>query len=82
MDKKSICSSLNEIFREIFDDDQLIITLDTTAKDIPEWDSFNHIYIIIASETRFGVKFRSSDLDELRNVGDFVQLIHDKLDNL
>ena len=79
MDEKTACATLNEIFCEIFDDDQLIITLETTAKDIPEWDSFNHIYIIISSETRFGVKFRTSELDELRNVGDFVRLICEKL---
>lgn len=43
-----------------------------------EWDSFNHINIVVASEMRFGVSFRSSELEDLKNVGDFVALIRDK----
>ena len=79
MNENAIYHELNKIFRNIFDDDSLVVTPDTSAKDIPEWDSFNHINITVASELRFGVKFRSSELDELQSVGDFVQLIRQKL---
>ena len=49
------------------------------AKDIAEWDSFNHINILVASEMRFGVRFTSAEVETLNNVGDFVRLIQEKL---
>lgn len=79
MDETDIYSALQEIFRDIFDDDDIVLAATTSASDIPEWDSFNHVNIIVASEMRFGVRFRASELDELKNVGDFVQLIEAKL---
>lgn len=79
MDEPSIYSALQDIFRDIFDDNEIVLAATTSASDIPEWDSFNHVNIIVASEMRFGVKFRASELDELKNVGDFVQLVETKL---
>jgi acyl carrier protein len=46
-----------------------------SAKDVPEWDSFNHINIIVAAEQRFGVKFRTAEIEALRTVGEFADLI-------
>jgi acyl carrier protein len=79
MDQAEIYSGLQDIFRDIFDDDEITLTATTSATDIPEWDSFNHVNIIVASEMRFGVKFRAAELDELKNVGDFVGLVQKKL---
>jgi acyl carrier protein len=79
MDQADIYTGLQDIFRDIFDDDEITLTAATSAADIPEWDSFNHVNIIVASEMRFGVKFRAAELDELKNVGDFVQLVQQKL---
>ena len=79
MDETNIYSALQDIFRDILDDDDIVLTATTSAADIPEWDSFNHVNIIVASEMRFGVKFRAAELDDLKNVGDFVALVQQKI---
>jgi acyl carrier protein len=75
MNQADIYATLNEIFRDVFDDPSLSVTPDMSAKDIPEWDSFNHINIVVAAEQRFGVKFRTAEIDALETVGGFVELI-------
>ena len=75
MTEQEVYETLNEIFRDIFDDDSIEITAQTSARDIPEWDSFNHINIVVASEMKFGVKFRTSEIEGLANVGEFARLI-------
>ncbi len=79
MDEAKIYARLNEIFRDIFDDDDIVLTPDTTAADIPEWDSFNHVNISVACETAFGIKFKAAELEELKNVGELVRVIKEKL---
>ena len=80
MDEGAIYAKLNEIFRDIFDDDSVVLTPDTNADDIPEWDSFNHVNITVACEAAFGIRFKSAELEELSNVGGLVHLIQAKLD--
>lgn len=75
MDEQGIYAALTDILREVFDDPSVVATPELSAKDIPEWDSFNQINIVVASEMRFGVKFRAAEIEALRNVGDFVALI-------
>ncbi|MDJ0947532.1 MAG: acyl carrier protein [Alphaproteobacteria bacterium] len=79
MTESETYDALNGIFREVFDDEGISLTPETAASDIPEWDSFNHINILIASEIKFGVKFNASEVEGLKNVGDFVRLIQSKL---
>jgi acyl carrier protein len=78
MDQATILEKLIEIFRDVFDDPGLTLLLSTTADDVPGWDSMNHITIVVEAERQFGVKFRTSEVEELRNVGDFVNLIEAK----
>jgi acyl carrier protein len=79
MDEAEIYSKLTEIFRDIFDDDTIILSCETTAADIPKWDSVNHINLTVAAESAFGIEFRSAELEELRNVGDLVATIKRKI---
>ncbi len=79
MSEAEILEGLSEILSETFDRDDLEITMQTSAADIREWDSLNHINIIAASEIRFGVKFKTAELEGLRHVGELVSLIHAKL---
>ena len=79
MDESAIYKRLNEIFRDILDDEQITLTPETTATDIPEWDSFNHVNISVACEAAFGIRFKAAELEELRNVGELVQIIQRKL---
>jgi acyl carrier protein len=74
-----IYQRLTEIFREVFDDPSLVPTPQMKAGDVPEWDSLNHINLIVAVEARFKIKFKSTELESLRNVGHLVELIERKL---
>jgi acyl carrier protein len=75
MDEAEIYAALTDIFREVFAQDDLTLTPQLSAADIPEWDSFKQIEIIIAVEERYRIKFQTRDLDGLDNVGDLVRVI-------
>ena len=70
---------LTEVFRSVFDDDAIVIRPQTTAADIPGWDSAIHLQLILATEMHFKIRFRTAEFEILRNVGDFVALIESKL---
>ncbi len=71
-------TDLQEIMIDIFDDDDLTITRDTTADDIDDWDSLTHISLIIAIEKKWNVKFSHAEISELKNVGEFLDLLSTK----
>jgi acyl carrier protein len=70
-----IYDSLNALFRELFDDDTIVLKAETTAHDIPAWDSFNHLNIIVAVESRFGFRMQTREIEVLATIGDMVRLI-------
>ena len=78
MENAEILRKLTRIIRDVVDDDVTPITLETTAQDLEEWDSINNLNIIIAVEVEFNVKFRTAELEKLKNVGEFVALIKQK----
>ena len=78
MNEADIYEQLTEIFQDIFDDDTIVLTPETSAADIEKWDSFNHVNITVASEAAFGVRFKSSELEDLQSVGQLVRLIKAK----
>ena len=78
MTNEQILQSLTTVFRDVFDNPALVLTYETTADDIEDWDSYNHINLIVAAEARFGIKFLTSELESLKNVGEFVDLIYSK----
>ena len=69
---------LEEMFQEVFDDDDLAITRETTARDVEEWDSLMHVTLMLAVERGFGVRFSSSEVAMLESVGELVDLIDSK----
>ena len=69
---------LTSIFRDIFDDDSIVLTPETSAADIDSWDSFNHINLVVAIQKAFHVKFSTAELEKLGSVGDIVALIQQK----
>lgn len=79
MTKEEIYAALTSVFHDVFDDDSIILYEKTTADDVPNWDSQSHISLTLAAEMRFGVKFRTSEIDSLKNVGNFASLIETKL---
>lgn len=70
---------LQEVFRDVFDDDEIVITKDTTADDIESWDSLTHVQLIVAVEKEFSVKFSTVEVMKLKNVGEFIELIDKKV---
>ncbi len=79
MNREEVLKKLNEIFCEIFDDEDIVITDATTADDIDDWDSLEQINIINECETVFGVRFNMKEVSTLKNVGEMVDMICGKL---
>ena len=79
MEQPEIYQHLTKIFIQVLGDDRIVLSPGTTAEDVDGWDSFNHINIIIGAEMEFGIKFNTSELEQLKNVGDFVALIEKRL---
>ena len=79
-----IHNRLQEIFRDVFDDDAIVLTDDLSAKDIDGWDSLQHINLIIAVEKRFGIRFATAEISRLKepgqNIGAFIRFLAEKLD--
>lgn len=71
--------TLTEVFRQVFDKNDIVLKPETTARDIPEWDSLMHIQLIVAIEAKFGVRFTPGEIENVKNVGQFVQLIESKI---
>jgi acyl carrier protein len=79
MNSADIYSELTGIFRDIFDDESIVLTPELTAADLSEWDSFNHINLIVAIEQRFKIRFHTAELEQLHNAGQLANLIGSKL---
>lgn len=75
MNQDEILQALQEIFCDNFDDDDLVITRETCADDIEDWDSLEQINLLTATEKRFNIKFKLADVRGLKNVGDLVDLV-------
>jgi len=79
MEQTEIYAKLTAVFHDLFDDSSIAIGAETTANDVPEWDSFNHINLIVAVEDEFHVKFQAAELERFHNVGALVASIQEKL---
>ena len=80
MNEKEILQALTQVFHDVFDDDSIVLSPEMTANDIDGWDSQTHVMLTVAAEQRFGIKFRTAELESLRNVGHFAQVISAKLE--
>ena len=76
---KNVYSQLTSIFHDVFDDDSIILTPQLSAKDVDGWDSLMHIRLILTVERAFKVKFSTSEIGKLENVGGLVTLIKDRV---
>lgn len=74
-----IYDRLNEIFRDVLDNDEIVLKPGITAADVDEWDSLSHIRIIVAIEQAFGIKFAVTEIGNLKDVGELVGVIQAKL---
>lgn len=79
MTEQEIYAALGEVFGDVFLRDDMHLTPDLSAKDVPGWDSFKQIEIVMATEQRFGIKLRTREIDGLKSVGDLAVLISSKI---
>lgn len=79
MTKQEIIEKQTTILREVFNDDSLEVTEQTSANDVDDWDSMTHMQVIAATEKEFGMRFALGELASLKNVGDMAELILKKL---
>ena len=75
MDKNQILEEVQEIFREVLDNEEIVLAGETTADNIDEWDSLTHIQLIVAIEKHFKIKFTSKEILSWQNVGEMIDCI-------
>lgn len=75
MTREEIFERLNGVFREVFDDDSIVVHDETTSEDIEDWDSFEHINLVVAVEEEFAFKIPMGRVTSMKNVGEMVDII-------
>ncbi len=79
MEKSEILKQMQDIFIDVLDNDDIVLTEDTTADDIEEWDSLSHIQLVVGIENHFKIKLTSKEIMECANVGDMADCIKGKI---
>ncbi len=79
MEREEVFRTLNGVFRDVFDDESITVNESTTADDIEDWDSLEHINLMAAVESEFGIKFSMGQIMTMKNVGEMVDIILQKI---
>ena len=79
MNREEMFNRLNNVFQDVFDDDSITVNEETTAEDIEDWDSLEHINLVAAVEKEFGIKFSMGQIVSMKNVGEMIDIILEKL---
>ena len=79
MERSEILAKVEEIFREELELDDLVLTDETTADDVEEWDSLSHVQLVAAMEEAFGIEFKSREILSWENIGDLIDSNEKKL---
>lgn len=75
MTREEVFERLNKVFQEVFDDETIEVDDDTTSEDIDDWDSFEHINLIVAVEEEFSIKIPMGKVVTMKNVGEMADII-------
>jgi acyl carrier protein len=78
MTDAEIYQQLTEVFHDVFEDPNIVLKPETSAADIPEWTSFMHVNLIVATEMKFEIKCSTAEIERLKKVGELVALIRSK----
>ena len=79
MTRAEVYEKLNDVFRDVFDDETIIVHDETTADDIEGWDSLEHINLVVAVENEFDISFNMGEVNKMKNVGEMVDIILRKM---
>ena len=75
MTLEEIIQQLYPIFKDVLDNDDIVVTYQTTASDIEEWDSLTHVQLVVAIEKHFKIRFQSNEINRFKNVGEMCEAI-------
>ena len=78
MNRNEILSTLQEVFREVLDDEDIILKIDDTSNDIEDWDSLTHIMIVVDVEKKFNIKFSAKEIMDWKSINDMISCIESK----
>jgi acyl carrier protein len=78
MTKEEIIKEINNIFIDVLDDEDIAISEATTSDDIDDWDSLNHIHLVVAIEKHFKLRFTSQEIQSWNNVGEMILNMQEK----
>lgn len=79
MKKEAIRETLQEIFRDVFDDEELVLFHEMTSDDVEDWDSLSHINLINDIEAKFQITFSTDEIVSAKNVGEFIKILEGKV---
>jgi acyl carrier protein len=79
MEKQDILKAVNQVFIDTLDDETIVLTYETTAADVEDWDSLNHIQLVVAIEKRFKMRVTSHEIQTWKNVGEMIDCILTKI---
>jgi acyl carrier protein len=79
MERTAILSETTNVFKDVLENDQIILNDGTTANDVEEWDSLNHIQLVVAIEKKFKIRFTSKEIQSWSNVGEMIDCIKSKI---
>ena len=79
MKREELLAEVQDIFRDVLDNEDIVLEDNTTADDVEEWDSLSHIQLIVAIEKAFKVKFATKEILSWKNVGELMDCLNEKL---
>ena len=79
MNHTEILHLLNKIFRDVLDNNDIVLNSNTTANDVEDWDSLNHIELVVNIEKQFDIRFSSKEIQSWKNIGQLAECINNKL---
>jgi acyl carrier protein len=79
MNGNDILAHVTKVIHDVLDDESIAISLTTTAKDVPEWDSLAHVQLVRAVEKHFKIRFTTQEINDFTNVGDMCRAIEKRL---
>ena len=79
MDARNVFARLDRVFQDVFDDSSIRVNPETTADDIEDWDSLEHITLISAVEREFRMKFKMGEISSMKNVGEMARIVMERM---
>lgn len=79
MEREEILLKVQDVFRDVLENNDIILSPETTSNDLEEWDSLSHIQLIVGIEKKLGIKFTAREINEWKNIGEMIECINNKM---